>query len=409
MRINCHAHIFNLPAVATQHSVQTLINRILEMLPAAVEKTSADGLLRDLFESRAPEPGVLDKLAGWLSDFQAADTLAECFDRAGPSARERLARANARLAAVVDRDTLMETGMALDALIEESDDADAGRKSLADFIDFVRIGFLPSIQDVADELMAQTPATAGCVALAMDITRGDFFEEQFIAQLENTAAAAARYRGRIFPFVAVNPVRSNHFAIMKRALTELDFKGVKLYPSLGYDIDSSAMRRVYAYCQANGVPLLMHCNQGGFYYARQTIANSSPEHWYALLKDFPGLKICFGHFGGGGDLTGPQLPGERSWAGMILDLMETWPGVFADISYHDDPMAGGRAEANYFANLKTLLRRETIRERILFGTDFFMIRARLKDKNYWSYFEDRLGGDFETIAAVNPRRYLFAD
>jgi len=49
-----------------------------------------------------------------------------------------------------------------------------------------------------------------------------------------------------------------------------------------------------------------------------------------------------------------------------------------------------------------------IRDRILFGTDFFMNRVRLKDKNYWSYFEDRLGTDFETIAGVNPQRFLFS-
>jgi len=408
MRINCHAHIFNLPAVATRHSAEILINRILEMLPAVVEKAFAERLLRDLFESRKTETGVMGKLAGWLGEFQSAGTLADFFDQAGPSARDRLAQANARLAAAGDRDNLLEVGMALDELIAERGDLDAGRKSLADFLDFVRIGFLPSIQDVADELMAQTPADAGITALTMDITRGDFFEEQFIAQLAETAAAAARYPGRIFPFTAVNPIRANHYAIMERALGELQFRGVKLSPSLGYDIDSPEMRRVYAYCQANGVPLLMHCNPGGFYYDRQTIFNSSPEHWPAILKDYPELKICFGHFGGGGDLTGPQLPGQKTWAGMILDLMEKWPGVFADISYHDEPMAGGRVEANYFANLKSLLRLEPVRERVLFGTDFFMIRVRLKDKNYWSYFEERLGDDFETISAVNPHRYLFA-
>ncbi len=407
MHINCHAHIFNLPAVATQHSVQTLINRILAMLPEAVEKGFAERLLKDLLEARTTDAGVMDKLAGWLRDFQASGTLTDFIHRADPSRRERLARANARLAALADRENLLETGIALDELIAESDDTDADRKSLADFIDFLRIGFLPTIQDVADELMTQTPADAGIVALTMDITRGDMFEEQFIAQLEETASAATRYPGRIFPFVAVNPTRANHYAIMERALTELQFKGVKLYPSLGYDIDSPAMRRVYAYCQANGVPLLMHCNQGGFYYTPQYISNSSPEHWHAILNDFPELKICFGHFGGGGDLAGPQLPGEGTWAGMILNLMEKWPGVFADTSYHDEPMAGGHAETNYFANLERLLQRETVRERILFGTDFFMIRIRLKDKNYWSYFEDHLGRDFETIAGENPHRFLF--
>ena len=87
--------------------------------------------------------------------------------------------------------------------------------------------------------------------------------------------------------------------------------------------------------------------------------------------------------------------------------METRPGIFADIAYHDEHMAGGAAEDRYFENLKRLLRKDTIQERILFGTDFFMNRVRLKDKNYLSYFEDHLGRDFETIAGVNPQRFLF--
>jgi len=54
------------------------------------------------------------------------------------------------------------------------------------------------------------------------------------------------------------------------------------------------------------------------------------------------------------------------------------------------------------------LQKETIQERILFGTDFFMNCVRLKGKNYWSYFEDHPGSDFETIAGANPRRFLFS-
>lgn len=408
MHINCHTHIFNFQSVFSQHSVQTLVNRILAMSPPVLADKQLQQLIEDFMEARTTPEGLEERLAGWLIDFQESDTLVDFFRRANPDTLKKLERAKERLAALADRENLLANGRLLDELVAENDDTDARKKSVADFIDFIRIGFLPSIRAVADEVMGQTPENAGIVALAMDITRSDLFEEQFVNQLEETAVAAAHYSGRIFPFVAVNPNRPNHYAIMERALTKLQFKGIKLYPSLGYDINSPAMRRVYTYCQANGVPLLMHCNPGGFYYARKYIPNSSPEYWHAILSDFPELKICFGHFGGGGDLTGAQLPGEGTWAGMILSLMEKWPGVFTDTSYHEEPMVGGRAEANYFTNLQTLLQRETVRERILFGTDFFMIRARLKDKNYWSYFEDHLGADFETIAEVNPQRYLFS-
>jgi len=406
--INCHAHIFNFQSVFTQQSVQTLINRILEMSPPVLADDYIKRLVEDFMAVRANPEQPENRLAAWLIEFQESDTLADFFRRARSETRTNLERARERLAALVNRENLIENSRLLDQLIAEDDTADAGTKSVADFIDFIRIGFMPSIRDVADEIMAQTPDNAGIVALTMDITRSDLFERQFMQQLEDTAAAAARYRGRIFPFVAVNTNRSNHYAYMLKALDTLNYTGVKLYPSLGYGIDSAAMRKVYAYCERNQVPVLMHCNPGGFYYARKYIEHSSPTHWRTILAAFPRLKICFGHFGGGEGLTGTDLPGQTSWTGQILKLMEDHSTVFADISYHDDPMAGGPTEARYFTNLRALLQKDLIKERILFGTDFFMNRVRLKDKNYWSYFENRLGTDFETIAGVNPQRFLFS-
>ncbi len=407
MHINCHTHIFNFQSVFSQQTVQILVNRAVEMSPPVLADRHIQRLIEAFMDARTTPASPEERLAGWLIDFQESDTLVDFFRRANADTLKKLERAKERLAALADRENLLANGRLLDELVAESDDTDAGKKSVADFIDFIRIGFLPSIQAVADEVMAQTPDNAGIVALTMDITRSDLFEEQFINQLEETAAAAASYPGRIFPFVAVNPHRSNHYALMKRALTELAFTGVKLYPSLGYDLDSPAMHRVYAYCHENGVPLLTHCSKGGFYYAEQYIDNAAPAHWEAILDTYPDLKICFGHFGGGGALTGPNLPGEETWTGQISTLMKARTGVFADIAYHDEPMKGGAAETHYFKNLKTLLQRRALQDRILFGTDFFMNRVRLKDKNYWSYFEDRLGSDFETIAGVNPQRFLF--
>lgn len=408
MYINCHAHIFNFQSVFTQQSVQTLVNRILEMSPPVLADDYVQRLVEDFMAARTVHVKPENRLADWLIDFQESDTLADFFRRARAETRTKLERAKDRLAALANRENLIKNGRILDQLMAEDDDVDAGTKSVADFIDFIRIGFLPSIKDVADEIMAQTPDRAGIVALTMDITRSDSFERQFIQQLDDTAAAAARYHGRIFPFVAVNTNRSNHYAYMLKALDTLNFTGVKLYPSLGYEIDSPAMHKVYAYCEQNKVPLIMHCNQGGFYYARNYIGNSAPMHWRAILRAFPRLKICFGHFGGGEGLTGRSLPDQTSWTGQILQLMKDHEGVFADISYHDDPMQGSQAETRYFDNLLDLLQKDVIKERVLFGTDFFMNRVRLKDKNYWSYFEDRLGTDFETIAGVNPQRFLFS-
>jgi hypothetical protein len=87
--------------------------------------------------------------------------------------------------------------------------------------------------------------------------------------------------------------------------------------------------------------------------------------------------------------------------------MEKYPGVYADIGYHTDPMDGGDAETNYFKNLSELLSRPAIRDRILFGSDFFLVQMRLREDNLWDYFTEKLPADlFRQITEINPTAFL---
>ncbi|HEY0548802.1 MAG TPA: amidohydrolase family protein, partial [Verrucomicrobiae bacterium] len=220
------------------------------------------------------------------------------------------------------------------------------------------------------------------------------------------ALVSIAFPGRLIPFVAVNTLRKKHLEHLQRAVMERGFAGVKLYPSLGYEIDTPAMRKVYEFCAANDVPILLHCNRGGFYFTKADIEFCDPAAWDAVLKDFPALRVCFGHFGGDENLSRAVIP-AASWTAHILELMEEYPGVYADIAYHTDCMAGGQAEKNYFANLSTLLARATVRDRILFGSDYFLVRQQLREDNLWRYFETNFtAAEFTRITTVNPAAFL---
>ena len=70
-------------------------------------------------------------------------------------------------------------------------------------------------------------------------------------------------------------------------------------------------------------------------------------------------------------------------------------------------MKGGVDEENYFANLKSLLKTSTVKDRILFGSDFFLIRVRLREDSHWRYFESKFSAaEFKRITEANPINFL---
>lgn len=150
-----------------------------------------------------------------------------------------------------------------------------------------------------------------------------------------------------------------------------------------------------------------------------------------LQKDLSKLKICFGHFGGE-DEWARYLESDRdlrnnilqfhperglnftedsalegiwryaSWFSIIYSLMLQYPNVYADISYilHD---------AQTHPLLKTtLLPQSGVSDRVLFGTDFYVVRSQQSDKQMWANMVAALSPEeLEQMAIINPRKFLF--
>lgn len=405
MRINCHAHIFNATSVFTGETLDILLRRISELEIPDLIKNELVKQLNSLFKKGG---NYVDEETLFRSVIKKVSTSVE-FKKmlknlsSGDNLKLQL-EGGALLEdyAVDGLVTLM--GQIGEALGQ--DESDASKADIMDALSFLRIALQPSIRHVTDLLMQQLTLKDGVVALAMDITQNGENAKLFEKQLADISAQVLAYPGRIFPFVAVNTRRPGHFAIMETALNGRGFVGVKLYPSLGYAIDSEEMFKVYAYCESRAIPLLMHCSEGGFYSAPETRLNSDPSLWKPILEKHPQLKICFAHFGGASHLTSGTIP-TPCWTRTILDLMKSFDGVYADIAYHSEPMAGGDAGENYFNNLAQLLQENSFRRRILFGTDFFFSRQRLTEKNYWKYFQKHLTeNDFLQITEINPTTFL---
>jgi hypothetical protein len=156
----------------------------------------------------------------------------------------------------------------------------------------------------------------------------------------------------------------------------------------------------------------------------------------ALLYNLSELKLCFGHYGGDDEwekyfekdrdaLTSQVVrePGKGivfckdgdidesfgvleqvwktvDWYAIISSLMLQYPNLYADISYiiHNDRI---------FPLLKSTMQNPVLKSRVLFGTDFYVVRNYKSDKEMLADLESALTTDeLDAIARNNPRQFL---
>lgn len=156
----------------------------------------------------------------------------------------------------------------------------------------------------------------------------------------------------------------------------------------------------------------------------------------SISHDLDKMKLCFGHFGGEDEwkqffekdrtnfghqlIRNPdrgidflatdgvlkrgkpeQIWKTADWYSIICSLMLQHPGVYADISYilHGD--------LEILPLLRHTLQHPILKTRVLYGSDFFVVRNHKSDKNMLADIKGGLLKDeFDLIARKNPINYL---
>ncbi len=149
-----------------------------------------------------------------------------------------------------------------------------------------------------------------------------------------------------------------------------------------------------------------------------------------LLNDLRKLKLCFGHFGGEDEwekyiaadrnnydnkfaqsplyfqqFQNPALAAswkQETWYSIIRSIIMNpdYPNVYADISFiiYDEKI---------IALLKSSLQVPHLRERILYGTDFYVVRQKGTDKKFWTDIQAHLSAEeIKQIAEINPTTFV---
>jgi predicted TIM-barrel fold metal-dependent hydrolase len=406
MHINVHAHIFTLRTVLSSEAISVIIQRLLDrgvppMLAEAVRRFLERLLDRpEILDERA----ILARLLTELKGVTGFDTFV----------RDNLARLPFNV--VIEGDGLEQLPAdTLRTAFDQLTSAMAGRFGAAkrpfDLVQTLRLTLRSTITEVADELLGQMGEDDALVALMMDIRAPDESERDrsnFHRQIQGTREAALQRPGRVLPFFAVHPDRPDHFALLRDAIISGAYLGVKLYPSLGYEIGTPTLRRVYDFCIEQDVPIVLHCSHGGFYRQAEFVNYCDPSVWTPVLAGpLKELRVCFAHFGGWQSLGTPNGLDPGSWGHTILTMMRNLPNVFADLSYHTEQMASADAEAHYFSTLKRLLGEDRLRRRLLFGSDSWLLRMDMTEAVFWQYFRRHLTpNEFRSIASIGPREFV---
>jgi hypothetical protein len=127
-----------------------------------------------------------------------------------------------------------------------------------------------------------------------------------------------------------------------------------------------------------------------------------PRAWREVLIRFPKLKLCLAHFGGDEWKRGL----ESDWITEIIALTKEYPNVYTDFSCWDLDNA-----KESFAQVLGNKQNAHLKNKILFGTDWYMTLLALGGKSYskfceefWEFFQEIPNGKdlWQRFTFLNP-------
>lgn len=261
--------------------------------------------------------------------------------------------------------------------------------------------------------------------------------------------------GRILPFVSYDPFRDvvedgAALKIVKEAIENYGFVGVKLYPPMGFlpsgnneahykkaiyapwrsepfnYTDKAFAKKIearlqefYSYCRKMDVSIMAHCNDS--MYSEQAFKEAGlPKHWKTVLAPTTvlrngqptsvKLRVNLGHFGGRDGLLNPNK--SPKWTKQIIELTKTTK-VYGDTgNFH---IRRGGAFKDYLKALKIQLDKpeSKLANRFMYGSDWFMMISRSYGETYpkkaEKWFKEYLPEHSQKIMGENAIRFLGLD
>lgn len=200
--------------------------------------------------------------------------------------------------------------------------------------------------------------------------------------------------GFVLPLIPYNPwtdieEQGASLRLVKEAIGERGFVGVKIYPPMGFGPDGrviasssrlprpkdpaavwSALQRLYKYCRDAGVPVMGHTSHS---LGRDSDHDElgGPDGWRKPLQEFDGLHINAGHFGGGYFNEQEKI----YWPMGFAKLMSEFSGVYGDLGYADELVEANSPAARRLADtlITKLSSGQPAFSHVMYGSDWLMM------------------------------------
>ncbi len=313
-------------------------------------------------------------------------------------------------------------------------------KVAARYASFASVGTMSNQQMVFENILQYYPAGSRFVVLSlnMDHMGAGPSELTYQGQVDQIVQIRRLYPDTCLPFLSIDPRMGSDIEIIsfveKYVGSGLPFIGIKLYPALGYFPFDKRLDKVYAFCEENEVPIMTHCTPSGAYFLGELNTSMGvpfsidykdaggqvhepsvkrphkfslksndadcdiflqPENWSTVLANYPKLKVCFAHMGGVAQIFKKTKPGEPpSWYEDVKSLMATYENVYADVSYTLSERRTWKEIMDFLkGNFATpiipwrhaygrpMQFATTLKNRLLFGTDYFMTEQEDTESN----------------------------
>lgn len=308
------------------------------------------------------------------------------------------------------------------------------RDFLDRYMNFMEVTASGKQEDALKRIRSFYPRDTRFVVLPMDMAymAAGKVKVGLETQLDELLAMYKKLPNNVIPFVAVDPRRPNVLELVKKYVGEHGFKGIKIYPRLGFYPQDERLYPIYEYAQEQNIPVLSHCARGGVFSKEVTdemlnhpvhgkLPRDKPDpftHYFTepgnyrqVLTDFPKLRICLAHFGGNADWDtyldaawDPDIPDQKntSWVGDIVDMMHEFPNLYTDISYT------AFSSDRYFPLMSVFMDNHAIRDRIMFGSDYYMIeREKQSEREMCLKIRYALGPErFKRMSEANVEAFL---
>ena len=237
------------------------------------------------------------------------------------------------------------------------------------------------------------------------------------------------YKGMMHPFVSFDPARElasrknmdnpdgtqkefSSLQLVKDAIENKGFIGVKLYNSMGYKpfynytVDYKRRRiplherryvfegreydevlsELYDYCVENEVPITTHCGMYGIEsYHNASFDFGKAKFWRDVLckEKFKNLRLNLAHFGWHQKL---RYHANESWVKDICEMFTEFNYLFADVALHKVMSEGNIPK--FISDYKDICREyPSVKKRLLFGIDWHVSK---RVKNFKQFKEQYL-------------------